>query len=444
MYVERFVLMAVCVPVSLALWLLVAFVGGFFASPQRRRAKDGAAQLPPLRVGFVHPDFGIGGAENLVVNAMLALQRKGALVTMFTAHHDPTHCFEETRGDGPLARHVRVYGDWLPRTVAGRLYAACAWLRVLYVTLAIGLLHARDIDVFFVDQVSVAVPVLRFFGKPVLFYGHYPDMLLSATSASLLKRAYRWPLNFLEEITTAAADLVVVNSKFTRAVFEATFPRVTTRELGVLYPPVDVRGLEAFTASAPRNPTLFVSLNRFERKKNVALAVHALAQLRELVSRAQFAAVKLVIAGGYDPNNVENREHVRELEREVAKHALQDHVEFRTSVPDRMKKELLATAQAVLYTPSNEHFGIVPVEAMASGTPVVAVNSGGPLESIVDGNTGFLCESTPEAFAAAMAALCGDSSRAAAIGAKGKRRARELFSLETFADSLYALVESLA
>lgn len=202
MFVERLVLMAVCVPMSLALWLLVAFVGGFFASPQRRRTKGSDA--PPLRVGFVHPDFGIGGAENLVVNAMLALQRKGAHVTMFTAHHDPTHCFEETRGDGPLARHVRVYGDWLPRTVAGRLYAACAWLRVLYVTLIIGLAHARTIDMFFVDQVSVAVPVLRYFGKPVLFYGHYPDMLLSATSTSLLKRAYRWPLNLLEEITTGA------------------------------------------------------------------------------------------------------------------------------------------------------------------------------------------------------------------------------------------------
>lgn len=236
---------------------------------------------------------------------------------------------------------------------------------------------------------------------------------------------------------------MVVNSHFTRAVFEATFPRVRTRALGVLYPPVDVRVFESFTVATPRNPTLFVSLNRFERKKNVALAVHALAQLRDLVPPAQFAAVKLVIAGGYDPNNVENREHVRELELEVTKYALQDHVEFRTSVPDVMKKELLATAQAVLYTPSNEHFGIVPVEAMASGTAVVAVKSGGPLESIVDGDTGFLCESTPEAFAAAMAALCGDSSRAAVIGAKGKQRARELFSLETFADSLYALVESL-
>lgn len=238
---------------------------------------------------------------------------------------------------------------------------------------------------------------------------------------------------------------MVVNSKFTRSVFEATFPRVQKRELGILYPPVDVSVLEQFAPSTPRNPTLFVSLNRFERKKNVALAVHALAKLKEFVPREQFADVKLVVAGGYDPNNAENIEHLKELEVEVAKYALKDHIVFRTSVPDVMKKELLATAQAVLYTPSNEHFGIVPVEAMACGTPVIAVNSGGPLESIVDGETGFLCESSPEAFAAAMAKLCGESNRARAadIGAKGKQRARELFSLEAFADSLHALVESL-
>lgn len=246
-------------------------------------------------------------------------------------------------------------------------------------------------------------------------------------------------------VCIAASDLVVVNSKFTRSVFEQTFPRVKKQELGILYPPVDVSVFEAFAASAPRNPTLFVSLNRFERKKNVALAIHALAKLQKLISADKFASVKLIIAGGYDPNNTENIEHLKELEVEVAKFALKDHVEFRTSVSDHMKKELLVTAQAVLYTPSNEHFGIVPVEAMTCGTPVIAVNSGGPLESILEGETGFLCESSDDAFAAAMAKVCGakNSGRVAEMGDKGKQRARELFSLETFSDSLFALIESL-
>ena len=51
---------------------------------------------------------------------------------------------------------------------------------------------------------------------------------------------------------------------------------------------------------------------------------------------------------------------------------------------------LLRNTNILLYTPANEHFGIVPVEAMYLGSVVIACNSGGPLESIVNEKTGFL------------------------------------------------------
>lgn len=244
----------------------------------------------------------------------------------------------------------------------------------------------------------------------------------------------------------ASADEIVVNSKFTRSVFQAAFPRVATRELGILYPPVDVEEFAKFSPSEPRDSYLFVSLNRFERKKNVALAIEALAKVQRALPADEFRAVKLVVAGGYDPNNAENIEHLRELQQLVAKHpGLETHVEFRTSVSDLTKKTLLATARAVLYTPSNEHFGIVPVEAMTYGTPVIAVNSGGPLESVAHGETGFLCDSSADAFADAMLQLLGPGSdaRAEQMGIRGRACARELFSLKTFGDTLLALVEKL-
>ena len=46
---------------------------------------------------FLHPDLGIGGAERLVVDAAVGLQRRGHAVTVFTAHRDPAHCFDEAR-----------------------------------------------------------------------------------------------------------------------------------------------------------------------------------------------------------------------------------------------------------------------------------------------------------------------------------------------------------
>ena len=51
---------------------------------------------------------------------------------------------------------------------------------------------------------------------------------------------------------------------------------------------------------------------------------------------------------------------------------------------------LLKSTDILLYTPENEHFGIVPVEAMYCGCIVLACNSGGPTESILDTKTGFL------------------------------------------------------
>lgn len=64
---------------------------------------------------------------------------------------------------------------------------------------------------------------------------------------------------------------------------------------------------------------------------------------------------------------------------------------FLLSVPNTLKEILLKSARLLIYTPSNEHFGIVPLEAMLAGVPVLAANTGGPLETVVDGKTGWLC-----------------------------------------------------
>lgn len=53
----------------------------------------------------------------------------------------------------------------------------------------------------------------------VLFYCHYPDMLL-ASRQSRLRRLYRAPIDWLEEVSTGASDHIIVNSDFTRGVCE--------------------------------------------------------------------------------------------------------------------------------------------------------------------------------------------------------------------------------
>lgn len=111
-------------------------------------------------VVFLHPDLGIGGAERLVVDAGLALQSRGHSVHFLTAHHDPGHCFAETR-DGTL--EVTVAGDWLPRSLlGGRFHAACAYARMVYAALYLVFFSGLKPDVVIADQISVCVPFLRY------------------------------------------------------------------------------------------------------------------------------------------------------------------------------------------------------------------------------------------------------------------------------------------
>lgn len=177
----------------------------------------------------------LGGAERLVVDAAVGLQRKGHKVVVYTSHHDPKHCFEETR-DGTL--EVRVRGNTIvPRTIFGYLYIVCAILRQLHLTISL-LRDGSTYDIIFVDQLSTNIPLMRLKDAKIFFFCHFPDKLL-ATRGSLLKRAYRAPIDTLEEVTTACADSIVVNSKFTQSIFKQNFPHIR-REPSVLYPGIDL------------------------------------------------------------------------------------------------------------------------------------------------------------------------------------------------------------
>jgi alpha-1,3/alpha-1,6-mannosyltransferase len=68
-----------------------------------------------MRIAFLHPDLGLGGAERLVVDAAAGLAARGHAVSIFTNHFDASRSFAETR-DGTF--RVRVHGAWLPLLIA--------------------------------------------------------------------------------------------------------------------------------------------------------------------------------------------------------------------------------------------------------------------------------------------------------------------------------------
>ena len=67
------------------------------------RKDDKGKEKKQKTIVFLHPDLGIGGAERLVVDAAVGLQKRGNKVVVFTSHCDPNHCFDEAR-DGMLRK----------------------------------------------------------------------------------------------------------------------------------------------------------------------------------------------------------------------------------------------------------------------------------------------------------------------------------------------------
>jgi len=400
-----------------------------------------------VKVAFIHPDLGIGGAERLICDAALALQSSSHTVKIFTSHHDASHCFVETK-DGSL--DVEAVGDWLPRQLFNRFFAFCAYVRMLYVALYLTLASSFSADVIVVDQISACIPLLAMFGNgaKVVFYCHFPDMLLTQRR-SWLKKLYRMPIDKLEEVTTGMADVVLVNSQFTSDVFASTFKSLAHIQPKILYPSLNTDGFNKDLSLVPSplenkvppgTEVVFLSINRYERKKNLALAILALKHLKTLCSDEQLKKVQLVIAGGYDDRVDENKEYHLELVRLSQEHELVEHVVFLRSFSDADKCHLLTQSTCLLYTPTNEHFGIVPIEAMYMKLPVIACSSGGPLETVAHEVTGYLCESSPSAFGSAMYKFVTDTTLKKNMGEAGHERVQKNFSFNSFTQNLHTTI----
>ncbi|KAJ2490900.1 Alpha-1,3-mannosyltransferase-like protein [Coemansia sp. RSA 2050] len=436
-----------------------------------------------LRIAFVHPDLGIGGAERLVVDAAVSLQKRGHRVVIYTMHHDLSHCFAETR-DGTL--DVRVGGNWpIPRSIGGRFHILCTTLRSLMLARQVTN-DPEKYDALFVDQLSAPIPLLKYTHAHIFFYCHFPDYLL-ARRDTLGQRLYRAPFDLLEEFTTGEADEIVVNSRFTQETFRKAFPHLS-KIPKVLIPALNfeaydrpVDSSDPLLCALHTEKQIVLSINRFERKKDIGLALRsfALCLQENGPKRAVASNCCLVVAGGWDPCVVENTQHLRELDAQAKQLGLRTHtiapwqaskealallpddavgapnitddgstdqlasvdVLFLPSFTENQRAHLLSAARCVVYTPTNEHLGIVPLEAMYMRVPVVAANSGGPRETIQHGQTGFLCEPTEDTFAVAISKLLAmDDDKWRAMGDAGHDRVKLAFSLDTFGAKLEHLI----
>jgi D-inositol-3-phosphate glycosyltransferase len=182
-----------------------------------------------------------------------------------------------------------------------------------------------------------------------------------------------------------------------------------------------------------------VAVTRLVRRKGLDDAIGAVSRL---------ADVELVVAGGPPASDLDADPEARRLRDLARSLGVPDRVDWRGRVPHHQLPVLLRSADLVVCSPWYEPFGMVPLEAMACGVPVVATRVGGLTDSVVDGVTGLLVEpQRPENLAVAIGDLLADPDRRASMSARGVERARRRYSWPTVAaqvEGVYADVTARA
>lgn len=209
---------------------------------------------------------------------------------------------------------------------------------------------------------------------PRWFYDLYHDR--KASLSGKLARPLIRHLRTRDQAVDPRVDHYFVNSP----IIEHRLWKYYKRDAEVLYPPVDLSNYYQ-----GKDKEYYLHLGRLDEEKGVPAVVAAFADTDH----------RLVLAGGDGDVNDVVRDRI-----ETA-----SNIEYRGFVDESEKYELLAHCRALVFNGRNEDFGIVPVEALASGKPVLARAEGFPEVLVDDGENGWLHNGSPEGIRSAVSRL---------------------------------------
>jgi D-inositol-3-phosphate glycosyltransferase len=180
-------------------------------------------------------------------------------------------------------------------------------------------------------------------------------------------------------------------------------------------------------APRPRRPRL-LAVSRLVPRKGIDDAIRALRWVPE---------AELLVAGGPPVAELGADPEACRLREIAAQVGVRDRVRLLGAVPHDELPALIRSADVALCLPAYEPFGLVPLEAMACGVPVVGTAVGGLLDTVIDGVTGLLTPpGQPRAAAAAIGRLLDDPALRRALGAAGVERVQGTYTWDRVAASI--------
>lgn len=393
------------------------------------------ASTAPSVVLFVHGSAEMYGSDKVLLNLAQSLVA-GAEFTPVVVLHE----------DGPLRSALQAVGVEVHVGAVVKIARSLFKPAALPVLLRMARQSLRDLDaavagrkVALVHSNTLAVlgGALWAWRRGQRHLWHVHEIILRPTVVS---RGLPW-------LADRLSQRVLSNSSPTQAWLLDRAPGLAGRAAVVfnglpavpLASPTAQAEADAFRLRIGAQPedTLATVAGRLNHWKGQGLLIAAFGLLRQ---QGRLGALRLAIVGDV----FAGQDHIRQgLVDQVAALGLQDRVSFVPFVSD-IYPVWRASQIAVVPSTEPEPFGMVAIEAMACGLPVLAAGHGGLLDIVLPEQTGVLFEPcNAAALADALARLAGDPTLRARLGAAGAQRQREVFSMERQAELTQAVYREL-
>lgn len=364
---------------------------------------------------------GIGaGGQNVHVSALsAALARRGHHVTVYTRRDDPELPARVRTADGYTVAHVPAGpAEHIPKDQLLQYMGEFArFLDTTWAEDRPDIVHAH----FWMSGVAGQLAA-RHLNLPAVQTFH---------ALGVVERRHQGtddtsPPERLKLESMVVRGATWVAATCTDEVFELMRLGRSRSRISVVPCGVDV---DLFTPEARRGrraaPHRIVSIGRLVPRKGFDLAIRALTTV---------ADTELVIVGGPPRAELARDAEACRLRRLAEELGVADRVRLCGAVDRAEMPTVLRSADVVACTPWYEPSGIVSLEAMACGIPVVASAVGGMLDTVVDGITGRLVPpKRPDLLADALNALLRDDFHRQSLGAAGRDRARSRYSWDRIA-----------
>jgi glycosyltransferase involved in cell wall biosynthesis len=376
-------------------------------------------RIGPTNILFVSSYINLGGGETALLNLV--------------EHLDPSRFTPHllVPAEGQLAEAWRAHG----------------W--PVYIT------HWRGASTYFVPSIWAQFPVAHRIERIIRDHNiqlvhsdyHTLPMALPAAERAAIPVVWwcwgwwfhpkRWQRSFFRR---PAATFAL--SKAIKEGFLGTPPFMPPDDIQLLYPGVDthrfhpgIDGLKVrFEAGVDQHAPLVGMVARFQDVKG-----HDVFQAMARQVALQMPEARFIVAGENTQTSADNAYKTRILETAQTDPLLKPRLKYLGFRPD--VERVMAAADVIVCSSHFESYGMVNIEAMASGKPVVSTNRGGPAETVIQGATGFLAPpGASEALAKYVLELLRDAELRQRMGMAGRKRVEQLFSVQTMVDQYTQII----